>query len=170
MKFVTLSKKYENTYKDFIQEFRDINEEIIPFGADCRDMCFDEFLLLSEDYETGNNIPEEHVTAHTYYLVVKNEIVGAINCRHELKGVLHTYGHIGYGVKPSARRKGYADKMLTFGLEKYRAMNIERILIACDSYNIGSAKTILKNGGILENEIDDPARKGYKTQRYWIEL
>jgi predicted acetyltransferase len=46
-------------------------------------------------------------------------------------------------------------------------MNLARVLLVCDKSNVGSAKTIIKNGGILNSE--DMAG-GVEIQRYWIDL
>ena len=81
--------------------------------------------------------------------------------------VLTWAGHIGYSVRPSRRRQGYAVEMLRLGLEECRKLGIDRVLLTCDKTNIGSAKTIQHNGGVLENEIETPDRI---TQRYWIKL
>jgi len=82
--------------------------------------------------------------------------------------LLNSYGHIGYGVRPSERRKGYATQMLALALEKCRTLNIEKVLVSCDKDNIGSAKTIMKNGGTLFNEYTED--DGNITQQYWITL
>jgi len=107
------------------------------------------------------------VPATTYFAVVDDRIVGTIQIRHKLNDFLLGYGgHIGYGVRPSERRKGYATKMLTVALEKCRELGINRALVTCDNDNIGSLRTIIKNDGILENEL--PQEDGSVTQRYWI--
>jgi predicted acetyltransferase len=67
--------------------------------------------------------------------------------------ILLSGGHIGFGVRPSERRNGYGAKMLALALEKCRELAIEKALVTCDAENIGSAKTIMKNGGVLESEI-----------------
>ena len=84
------------------------------------------------------------------------------------KRLLKTYGHIGYGVRPSDRRKGYATQMLAAALVICRGMGLERVLVSCDKKNIGSAKTIIKNGGQLTNEFVDI--DGSTVQQYWIAL
>jgi predicted acetyltransferase len=98
----------------------------------------------------------------------RNIIVGAVNIRHHLnESLLLNGGHIGDGVRPSERRKGIATKMIALALNECKKLGIERVLMVCDKENVGSAKSIQNNGGILENEIDVD---GVVEQRYWIEL
>lgn len=94
--------------------------------------------------------------------------MGAVNIRHYLNDKLfETGGHIGDGIRPSERRKGYATAMIGLALEECRKLGIDRVLICCDKDNIGSAKSIQRNGGVLENEVEE---NGNSVQRYWIEL
>lgn len=99
----------------------------------------------------------------------KNIFVGAVNIRHYLdEGLLHSGGHIGDGVRPSERRKGYATAMIALALKECKKLGIERVLMCCQKDNIGSAKSIINNDGILENEVLD--EDDVLTQRYWIDL
>jgi predicted acetyltransferase len=70
-------------------------------------------------------------------------------------------------VRPSERRKGIATKMIALALDECKKLGLERVLMVCDKENIGSAKSIKNNGGILENEIEVD---GVMEQRYWINL
>ena len=81
-------------------------------------------------------------------------------------------GSIGYSVRPSERRKGYAKETLRLTLVKCREAGEERVLITCDRDNPASARTILANGGVLENEVADEPGLGQSgvIQRYWITL
>lgn len=87
----------------------------------------------------------EHVSATTYFAMDGGRIVGTIQVRHSLNDYLLRFGgHIGYGVRPSERRKGYAAQMLSLALEKCRELGIGRVLVTCHDENIGSARTIEK--------------------------
>lgn len=98
----------------------------------------------------------------------RNIIVGAVNIRHYLNEYLLAHGgHIGDGIRPSERRKGYATQMVGLALEECKRLGIKKVLMVCDKDNIGSAKSIIKNGGILENEQKED---GKVEQRYWIDL
>ena len=57
--------------------------------------------------------------------------------------------------------------MIALALEECKKLGITRVLMCCDKNNIGSAKSIIKNGGVLENEIEED---GHIEQRYWIQL
>jgi predicted acetyltransferase len=111
----------------------------------------------------------EKVTSNVYFAFVDGKIVGTIAVRHALnESLMNNGGHIGYGIRPSERRKGYGAKMLALALYKCREFGIEKALVTCDKDNIASAKTVMRNGGILENEITED--DGNIVQRYWISL
>ncbi len=101
-------------------------------------------------------------------------VVAIVNYRPSpLTDFLLQYGgSIGYSVRPSERRKGYAKETLRLTLVKCREAGEERVLITCDRDNPASARTILANGGVLENEVADEPGLGQSgvIQRYWITL
>ena len=92
------------------------------------------------------------------------ELLGFLSVRHELNDfLLEEGGHIGYSVRPSARRRGVGTYAGAGGLEHLRSLGVDRALITCDDDNAASAATILRNGGVLED-----VRNG--KRRYWVEL
>ncbi len=119
-----------------------------------------------------NNIPEGKVPANTYFLVriSDNKIIGMINIRHKLNEfLLNEGGHIGYSIRPTERKKGYATIMLKLALQRCRELGLDKVLITCDKVNIPSAKVIHRNNGILENELYSETFSEI-IQRYWIKL
>lgn len=123
-------------------------------------------------YEEMNRleVTEQYVPGATYLAIRKEDgrIVGMVNIRYALNNrLLHFAGHVGYMVRRSERRKGYATIILHLALEILKEKGVTKALVTCDKENIGSAKTILHNGGILENEI---LYEGEIVQRYWINI
>ena len=112
---------------------------------------------------------ETHVPDSTFFCLdtERNIFVGAVNIRHYLnEKLLHDGGHIGDGIRPSERGKGYGTQMIALALQECDRLGIRRVLMCCDRDNVASARTIQKNGGILKKKIDDD---GVPVQRYWIE-
>ena len=117
----------------------------------------------------GKGIPENWVPASTYFLVNnKGKIYGAVNVRHRLtKYLMIEGGHIGFGIRPSVRNQGYGTKILELTFDKVRQMGIKKVLITCYKDNVYSSRVIIKNGGILDSEIE---KDNEIIQRFWIEL
>ncbi len=91
-----------------------------------------------------------------------------VDIRHHLnEPLLKNGGHIGDGVRPSERRKGIATAQIGLALQECKKFEIDKVLITCESWNIPSAKSIINNGGVLENEVEV---EGKMFQRYWIDI
>lgn len=105
----------------------------------------------------------------TYRWIVEGDhYLGAIALRHTLNDhLLNVGGHIGYGIRPSARRRGLASWALGCTLETARTLGLSRVLVTCRPDNAGSARTIEKHGGVYEDTRNaGPDR----VRRYWITL
>lgn len=134
---------------------------------ECDEHNFDQYLSCLEGKQEER---EGRVPSTTFFCLDldRDIFVGAVNIRHRLTEELRrTGGHIGDGIRPSERRKGYATAMIALALEECKKIGINRVLMTCEKNNIGSAKSIVKNGGILENEVEED---GKIMQRYWIEI
>ncbi|MBB5893968.1 GNAT family N-acetyltransferase [Kutzneria kofuensis] len=106
--------------------------------------------------------PPGRVRGTTWWWCEGTTYLGRIALRHELTESLRKKGgHVGYDVRPTARRQGHATAMLAAVLPKARELGIDRALITCDEDNIGSRRVIEANGGVLEFAGDG-------IRRYWL--
>jgi len=165
------TEELRKAYVSFLKDFRSAGEPRAAGGGGDVGDDFGAFVRTLRDNARGVGLAEGQVSAGTYWLVRNDgEILGTANFRHELTAhMLHEGGHIGYSVRPSQRRKGYATRMLAMVLAKCRARGLGRVLVTCDRDNVASARVIQKNGGVLENEVVS-TETGKIKQRYWIEL
>lgn len=123
---------------------------------------------LRQQSDTSVAVGEGRVHATHWWIVEGDSYLGAIDLRHRLNAVLlDVGGHIGYSIRPSARRRGLATWALGAVLPEARALGLDRVLVTCDDDNIGSARSIERNGGVLEDvRTTDTGSK----RRYWITL
>ncbi len=106
--------------------------------------------------------PPGFVPGTELWWVDGDEYLGRVGVRHRLTPVLlEIGGHIGYDVRPSARRRGHATEMLRQALPVARELGIDPALVTCDVDNLGSRTVIERNGGLLEDQ-----RSG--KLRYWV--
>jgi predicted acetyltransferase len=170
LKLVYPAPEHELQWREIIEEIESAKEKIVPYALKLNLTDYTEYIARTDDYFLSNNIDPKHVAATTFFLVGDYErILGAVNIRHTLNDYLMTIGgNIGYGIRPTERRKGYATQMLGMALDYCKSLGLSKALVTCNKGNIGSARTILNNEGMLENEYmeDD----GNIVQRYWIEI
>jgi predicted acetyltransferase len=106
-----------------------------------------------------------------YWIVDEDEVIGFLSFRHELNEWLREAGgHIGYAVRETRRRQGYASAALALGLDRAREIGLDRVLLTCDDDNVASYRTIERAGGVLQDISDQSARGHAVLRRYWIEL
>lgn len=167
LKLVKLEEKYKEQLNDMMDEWTASKEKIIPWAI--RKTNYKNFEQYKNDIEISQ-ANEKYVPDSTFFCLDldRNIFVGAVNIRHYLnEQLLLDGGHIGDGVRPSERRKGIATQMIGLALDECKKLGITKVLMVCDKDNIASSKSIIKNGGILENEI---IVEGKLIQRYWIDL
>jgi len=133
-------------------------------------MDFARYLQVLAEKEQGiNRSAPDHVPSTFLFAFVGKRIVGRTSIRHRLnEALMRVNGHIGYAVVPEFRRRGYATTILRLSIRiAHEKLGIPRILVTCDDDNIGSIRTIEKNGGVLENIVTGPDLDK-PTRRYWI--
>lgn len=159
-----LIEMYDEWTKDQIENHSNMSPRAIFVNNPHDDF---EYYLNHLDFKKpeGNFVPTS-----TFFLIDVNtkRLLGAANIRHYLnEGLLLTGGHIGDGIRPSERRKGYGTEIIRLALIECKKLGISKVLMCCNKNNIGSRKCIIKNGGVLENEVKDGDEI---CQRYWIDL
>lgn len=173
---VPISINMKDEILDYIQEFRDNKSDIHGIGSIDKindkylfEDAFEDCLKLEDDdyAESINMCPGK-----LYFLIREsdNRIVGNINIRWNLNEKMLQYaGHIGYSIRPTERRKGYNKINLYLILKKAQELNLDKVMLGCNVTNIGSDKTIIGLGGILERTGTDPY-DNEKTNVYWIDV
>ncbi|MEH7179924.1 GNAT family N-acetyltransferase [Neobacillus vireti] len=160
----------KNEYLAFYNEWVESKEDMVPWVIQKDPSDFEAMVQFLKGNEQGRNLPEGWVPDSTFWLINQDKrIIGAVNIRHQLTPfLLNRGGHIGYGIRPSERRKGFATKLLSLSLEKARELGIRKALVVCDEENTGSFKTIIYNGGIPDTDFIE--EDGNIIKRFWIEL
>ena len=174
LKLVSPSNKYKKSFLEAVEEYKKDKERgRYPATLNMEEMTeekFNGYVKRKLDHSKGIDIKEGRVPDTEYWLVDDDEFIGKISIRHYLNENLRKLsGHIGYTVRPSKRKLGYGTKMLLLALVEAKKLGIGKALITCDKTNIGSAKIIEKNGGILENEVAQDEGKPPRL-RYWVEI
>ena len=172
LKLIKLTKTYEKQLGEMIDEWK-ADQELnhtnhAPWAIFKNDYHnFDYYLENLEVKEAA----EGKVPDSVFFLLdaERDKLLGAVNIRHYLnEKLLQEGGHIGDGIRPSERRKGYATEMIRLALIECKKLGIEKVLMTCDKDNIASAKSIINNGGIFEKEFINS--DGEVEQRYWITI
>jgi predicted acetyltransferase len=178
-------KRQSLPYEEYMKEWENSGDKNPPPESARKPMPYEILMRQWEESKTDKAYEKGFVPATLYFLVMSPEagdpardvagdmardskrIIGAIHFRHELNEYLLLHGgHIGYGIRPAERRKGYATLMLGMMLDILKKRNFGKVLITCDDGNAASARTIEHNGGILENIVEEGEAR---TRRYWIQ-
>lgn len=166
------TSEFASQIVEYRQEFLDAGDSMDGTGPLRRMEHPEEYVQACAEYENPKTVPAHLVEATQFMLVRKNDnkLVGMIQVRHRFNEYLEKYaGHIGYSVRPSERRKGYAKEMLRMALPYCREIGLDRVLITCIDGNVGSEKTILANGGVYESTVYEP-NDNVNLKRFWITL
>ena len=134
---------------------RDALADPAEFARWCEYVDYQEVLPLE-------TLPPDGVRNSVRYLAEDGELLTRVSIRHDLTDyLLQNGGHIGYIVRPSQRRQGYATQTLAQALEVAAELGIEQALVTCEDDNVASARTIESNGGVMEDIREN-------IRRYWV--
>lgn len=148
---------------NYINEHYSNGETSISASNGMPTMEYKSWLNKLKADEEGQNI--EWGISETYILLNDNKILGMLNIRYTItKEMAEIYGHIGYGIRPSERRKGLATYMLKEALIKCKEKGLTEVILGCYEDNIASNKTIIKNNGKLykKSKMKDKQANYYK--------
>lgn len=171
----TIERKEEAL--DYLNEHVKYNSEMNGTGS--MDRCLKEWTYEQWLVELEKKKNQEHMDilgwapSLTYFLIRENDnkIIGMTNLRYNVTKELLEKGvsHIGYGIRPTERRKGYNRINLYLGLLEEQKLGEKKVHLMCTADNIGSNKTIIALDGILEKtEIDKWDNE--LTNYYWINV
>jgi len=173
---------HKTAAENFKNDFFENHEYGIPGSAMLDGMEYEQWFIHNTNNRCENTVNSGWVVATTFFAVRTHDrkIIGMIDVRHNLGTEFLTQfgGHIGFSVRPSERKKGYATDILKMGLEYAKSLNIEKIMIACFSDNLPSIRTIEKCDGILSETkpltlgklMDMPDENGKLVNIYWVLL
>jgi predicted acetyltransferase len=121
---------------------------------------------LSARSDVAWESPEDRVRQTVLWWVEGDAYLGRVSIRHLLtKQLERRGGHIGYDVRPSARRRGHGTRMLAAALPIARSLGIDPALVTCDAANVASRRIIVSAGGRLQDELDGELRFWVPTSR-----
>ena len=170
------SIKRKNEIIEYLEEFVKYGSNINGSGS--LDRIYDGYTfeqaldrcLKMEDEEYAKSV--NRCPGKTFLLIREkdNKIIGSINIRWNLnEAMLNFGGNIGYGIRPTERRKGYNKINLYLGLIEAKKLGLDKVMLGCSASNLGSDKTIQALGGILERSEIDPSDNELDNI-YWIDV
>lgn len=163
-----------NDVKEYIEEHLKYNSSLHgTSGLDKEYLNYENWLHKMELLSNLETCPNNLCPGREYFLIREsdNKLIGMINLRWNLnEWMLTNGGHIGYGIRPTERRKGYNKISLYLCLLKAKEIGLDKVLLTASDNNLGSVKTIQALGGVLENKITDYEDKNILMGRYWINV
>lgn len=133
------------------------------------EMDLEEYLHRTMSETNAETLPKGRVPQTTFWIVEGGKALGMLRMRHELNEARVAGGHIGYYVRPSARKRGLATQALRLALTEIGALGVCSVMLTTNPGNHGSIRVIEENGGTLRAQVPDPDGSDIINQ-YWIEL
>ena len=173
LKLIQATREYGDQVMDYKREFQATGDSMDGTGALRRIDTAEEWFAHNDSLSDPATLPEGRVVS-TQFLTIREtdgRLVGMLQVRHYLNDYLEQFGgHIGYSVRPSERRKGYATEQLRQALIWCKEeLGLDKVLITCLADNEASRRTILAHGGVYENTVHEPD-DNEDLERYWITL
>ncbi|UBV41833.1 GNAT family N-acetyltransferase [Deinococcus taeanensis] len=163
--------RYKASFLEAVREAQSSGSglgDTLRFNVPDMQRDFPSFLAHLCRFAPGQPLPDGFVHSEYLWLVEGDTYLGRASVRHTLNDRLRQFGgHIGYEVRPSARRQGHATRILQLSLKRAHQLGIAQALLTCDADNTGSRRAIEKNAGVLEGEfrIDDHPKP---FLRFWV--
>lgn len=161
---------------EYINEFVEYNSEINGTGGldkIIEGYTFEQALERCLSMEDANYAKKINRCQSKTFLLIRendNRIVGTINVRWNLTEAMKRFGgNIGYGIRPTERRKGYNKINLYLGMQEAQKLGLDRVMLDCDVNNLGSDRTLKALGGVLERTEVDP-EDNILTNVYWFDV
>lgn len=168
------SLERKNDVKSYIEEHFLYNSNIAGDGGLEEEYSNYEVWLKKTKLQANlETCPSDRCCGIQYFLIREsdNKLVGMINLRWNLnEWMIRNAGHIGYGIRPTERQKGYNKINLFLCLLKAKEIGLDKVLLTADDNNLGSVKTIEALGGVLENKVTNYEDETILMGRYWIDV
>lgn len=164
------SEEMEVKALDFKKEFIANGERTIngSYKFDMDKYSYMEWLQIIKDNLNKETVNPKFGFSHTFFAVKDyEEIIGIVNFRHTLTDFYKDSGHIGYSVRPTERRKGYATEILKQVLELAKSQGLTKVFLTCKKDNEASKKTILRNSGVLNRSFE---KSKIEYEEYYIKI
>ena len=164
------NEEMESKALSFKKEFIDNGEKTIngSYKLDMNKYSYLEWLQIIKDNLNKETMNPKFGFSHTFFAVRNDgEIIGIVNFRHTLTDFYKDLGHIGYSVRPSERKKGYATEILKQVLEFAKSQGLTKVFLTCKKDNEASKKTILRNGGVLNRSF---VKNAIEYEEYYISI
>ncbi|MEZ4320590.1 MAG: GNAT family N-acetyltransferase [Myxococcota bacterium] len=153
MRVVPLGPDHESALADFLADFEAAGERSIPAWFLPASMPHTTKVARLDEQSRGVNLTDGHVPGTTRFLEHEGRLLGVSNFRHRLTPSLERFGgHVGYSVRPSARGRGHATRLLEAAKDHGRTLGIDALVLTCAPTNVASARVITKCGGVLVDQ------------------
>jgi predicted acetyltransferase len=164
MRLIEPAPEWQDAFLEMARDWRRVGDQRYAPAV----LNFEGYLRRLDECRRGQHLPAGRVPSTEFWLEVGGVLVAGLRLRFRLNLELEREGgHIGYDVRPSARRRGYGTQLLALGLVEARARRVWPVLLTADADNVGSIRIIEKNGGVFAGEAVS-AQTLRPIRRYWI--